>query len=51
MYIYAELRAIWLEDYINDDYIEAHLSNDFADAIGLAVCSDDTTCSDDLRVE
>ena len=24
-YIYAELKPIWLEDYVYDDYIEAYL--------------------------
>ena len=29
MYIYAELRAVWLEDYNLEEYIEAYLEDDF----------------------
>jgi len=28
-YIYAELRAIWLENYVLDDYIEGYLEDSF----------------------
>jgi len=27
--IYAELRAIWLDDYVLDDYIEGYLEVEF----------------------